>query len=553
MVLVLRLCCFIFMIALSAVLLRAQTDLLAGLTLEQKVAQMFMVSVYGPLPNEAGRAFLQRYQPGSLALFNSNAGTPEAVTAFTNAAQSAVVSSGGLPMLIAVDQEGGVIARLKDGFTEWPVPMLVTATGDLRIAYRVGQALAAELLAVGINMNLAPVADLNTNINNPVIGRRSYGTDPELTGQIVAAVTRGMQDAGVVATAKHFPGHGDTSVDSHTQLPIVEFDRDRLDKIELAPFRWTVAAGIETVMMAHIWLPALEPQQNLPASLSYNVVTGLLRQEWGYDGLIMTDALEMDAIDTVYSYGTAALMAVQAGNDVIAFGAHLTIEQQANAIDTVLAAVRSGMITEARIDESVRRILDVKQRYGILDWQPLDPAGARQRIDFEAHSALVQELFFAGTTVAYDRHNHVPVSAEKTAAIIYPVNRQQIYHQCSLYKNTVRWVGVSNSPTEDEITWAVDAAKRVDTVIVFTQNAFADPQQQQLVRRLPPEKTVAVALWSPYDWMTYSGVGAFIATYSPLSPGAEAASCAILFGAAPARGQLAVELGPQLPAGRRGS
>jgi beta-N-acetylhexosaminidase len=521
-----------------------------NLSLEQKVTQLFMVGFYGQQLNDSSRSFLQTWQPGSFALFNSNAGTPETVTGLTNDLQQTVIDSGSLPMLIAVDQEGGLIARLKDGFTEWPVPMLLTASANTDLASRVGTAFAQELKAVGINMNLAPVADLNTNPNNPVIGRRSFGTDPELTGQILAAYISGMQAEHVIATAKHFPGHGDTSVDSHTGLPIVTFDRSRLDQIELAPFRWTMAAGVETVMTAHIYLPALESQENLPASLSHSIVTGLLRNELGYTGLIMTDALEMDAVEAQFTHGDAAIQAILAGNDIVAFGAHLSLDQQAAAMQAVINAVYDGIIPESRIDESLQRILDVKSRYGVLDWQPLDPTTARDRMNLEAHAELVKEMFRAGITVAYDNNNRLPLTSESNAAIVYPANRPNLKRECSPYSATIQWIAVSDSPTPQEIAWAVDAGRRVDTVVVFTQNAYVDITQQTLVKSLPPEKTVAVALWSPYDWLKFPDVSAYVATYSPLAQ-ADSALCAILFGSAPAQGQLPIDLSPALSAGRR--
>ncbi|NOG52361.1 MAG: glycoside hydrolase family 3 protein [Chloroflexi bacterium] len=178
-----------------------------------KVAQMFLVGIYGPVLNEPNRRMLQDWQPGGAVLFVSNVGTPPEVTALINDWQQTVVDAGGTPMFIATDQEGGVIARLKDGFTTFPAMMLLTATGDVSLAMRTGEAMARELSAVGVNLNLAPVADLYTNLRNPVIGRRSFGSEPQRTGQMLAGLIRGMQAGGVMATAKHFPGHGDTRHD----------------------------------------------------------------------------------------------------------------------------------------------------------------------------------------------------------------------------------------------------------------------------------------------------------------------------------------------------
>jgi beta-N-acetylhexosaminidase len=520
-------------------------DLLTRLTLEQKVGQMFIVGLYGPTMNEPARNFLATMQPGGVVLFTSNTGTPDAVTRLTNSWQQTITDAGGVPLFISTDQEGGVIARLKDGFTEWPVPMVLTASGDVSLAYRTGQAMATELRAVGVNMDLAPVADLYTNLRNPIIGRRSFGSDPERTGKMLAALIRGMQAGGVLATAKHFPGHGDTDRDSHTSLPAVQYPRDELERVEFAPFRWTIAAGVESVMVAHIWYPAIDAEE-MPASLSQNVVTGILRDEMDFRGLAMTDAIEMDAIDTVYSYSQASVMAINAGIDLVAFGAHVSPDSQAKAMQAVIDAVKNGTIPQERIDASVRRILDSKERYGILDWTPLPPEEAGVRLRAPEHALLVDEIFEAGVTVAYDKNAVLPITPERNVLIIYPGIRPAIKFACEPLHNAanVRWSSLTESPSDAEIASAARAAEWGDTVIVFTQNADVDRQQQALVNALPKEKTVAVALFSPYDWQSFPDVSAYVTTYSPLEPSIPAV-CKLLFGAIPSRGQLPVALDGQ--------
>jgi beta-N-acetylhexosaminidase len=514
--------------------------IMAGMTLEQKVAQMFLVGIYGPQLNEPNREMLRQWQPGGAVLFVSNVGTPDRVTALINEWQSAVTGAGGVPMFVSTDQEGGVIARLKDGFTTYPAMMLLTATGDVSLAVRTGEAMARELSGVGINMNLAPVADLYTNLRNPIIGRRSFGSEPERTGQMLAGLIRGMQGGGVMATAKHFPGHGDTDSDSHTSLPVVSHSREELDRVEFAPFRWTIAAGVEAVMVAHIWYPALDPDAPIPSSMSRNVVTGLLREEMAFDGLIMTDAIEMDAIDTTLSYAEASIRAIEAGIDIVAFGAHLGPDTQAGAMQAVVDAVRAGRIPEERINESVRRILGAKARYGVLDWTPLAPESAAQRVDMPAGTALVGELFAAGVTIAYDQIDALPLPQDKSVALIYPASRPSIRTYCEGHPN-VTWIGVAESPSSGDIARAAGAARNADIAVVFTINAGTNREQQSLVNALPPEKTAAVALFSPFDWMTFPGVAAYMTTYSPL-PESIPAACAVLLGQIPARGSLPVAL-----------
>jgi beta-N-acetylhexosaminidase len=528
----------------------AQDDLLNSMTLEQKVGQMFIVNLFGGQMTEAGRDFLREWQPGGVVLIGENLGTPEAVNRLTNSFQQTITEAGGLPLLVAVDQEPGPISHLKDGFTQFPTPTLITATGDPQLAFQVGEATADELLAVGVNMNLSPIADLETNRNNPIIRRRSFGSDPAMVSPILAGYVEGLQAGGVLATAKHFPGHGDSSEDSHTGLPVIDLSRERLESVELAPFRAAISADVAVIMVAHIWYPALEPEPNTPASLSPNVVTELLRDELGYEGLIVTDAMDMDAIDTVYSYPDATIKAIQAGVDLV-IAAHISEATQAQAIQAVVDAVRNGTIPEERINESVRRILAAKERYGLLNWQPLDPTTASERIDLAGHEAVIEELFQKGTSVAFDRNGLIPVSDGQRVAIVYPATRIQVANECGQYRPDISWVGVSDSPSDEELGWARDAAGRADVAIVFTQNADENPQQGALVNALSPEKTVVTALFSPYDITRFPGIAAYMVTYSPARPAVPAA-CGILFDAIPATGRLAVELGYSFSVGLGG-
>ena len=521
--------------------------MIASMSLEHKVAQMFMVTLGGSVLTETGAAHLREWQPGGVVLFGENVGDPASVTRLTNAYQSTITGAGGVPLLISIDQEGGVVTRLTNGFTTFPAPVLIDAAGD-DMAFQVGQAVAQELSAVGINMNLAPVSDLETYKDNPIIFRRAWGSDPTMAGDAVAAFIRGSESLNVLATAKHFPGHGETRQDSHGELPTLDLSLDRLQSVEFVPFEHAISAGAAAVMVAHIWYPALEPQTGLPASLSSNIITGILRDQMGYNGLVMTDALDMNAVDLNYNFYDAVVMAVQAGADLLAMGPSIGQDVFEQAMQHVVDQVRAGVIPEERIDESVRRILETKQQYGILNWQPLDPATAADRVNLEAHAQLVDELYQKGVTVAYDRNNLVPIPADRKVAMIFLATRYQIQAECSQYSININWTGVSDNPTAEQISWAVQNASLADTVVVWTQGADKNPEQQQLVNALPPEKTIAVALWSVYDWQTYPNVAAYIATYTPARPAVPAA-CAILFGAAPATGRLPITLGVDLPAG----
>jgi len=507
----------------------------ANMTLEQKVSQMFMVSFFGTELTEVERDFLRDVQPGAVVLFGKNIESPEQVTRLTNDYQQTIIAGGGVPLLIAGDQEGGRIQHLQEGFTRFPLPMLWTATQNTDLAYQVGEAMATEMRAVGVNMNLAPVADLNTNIDNPIIGSRSFGSDVALVNPILTSFIRGLQDNGVVATVKHFPGHGDTSADSHIELPIVEHSRERLDVVEFAPFRSAIEAGVDVTMVSHIWYTALDSDPT-PASLSPRVVNRLLREEMGYDGVIMTDALDMDAIDTVYTAGGSAIQAILAGNDLIAIGAHVGTPTIQTAIDDVVNAVRDGEIDESRIDASVIRILQIKQDYGLFEWQPLEPFDVTERLNLEAHDALVTELFKQGVTVI-DAENMLPLQGD--VAIIYLATRPRIASECSEIDGDAVYIGVSGSPNVDEVSWAVSAGINADTVVVFTQNAIDNPQQRTLVDALPSEKTIVVALWNTSDMLMFPDVAGYILGYSPMLR-ATSVICDILVGRQTANGRFPI-------------
>ncbi len=518
-----------------------------SMTLEQKVGQMFIVSIYGDTINALGRDFITQWQPGGVALFGSNALNPTQITLLTNAFQTTSIQAGGVPLFIATDQEGGWIQRLREGFSAWPPIALLTASGDADLAFRVGQAMGAELRAVGVNMNLAPVADLDTNIDNPIIGRRSAGSNLDLLQITLPAYIAGLQSVGVSATAKHFPGHGDTLEDSHLTLPYVHDELDQLRARELQPFGFAVNGDVDAVMVGHIWFSAIDAEQVQPASLSYNIITGILRDEMGYDGVVMTDAMEMNAISAYYTIEQAAVQAVLAGNDMLAFGPNMGRDSQIIMLDAIVDAVRGGVIAEERINQSVRRILHVKAERGILDWQPLEPLEADQRIESIQAPALIQEMFERGVSVVFNHENLIPIQPAETVALIYPAGRLRIEWTCREHRAELQWaqIGMPDHPTDADIVNAVNLASGVDRVIVFTDNVRESTAYQRLVNALPLPKTIAIAYRSPYDAVAYPAVGAYMVTYAPHDEALQVA-CDILFGRALAHGRLSTNL-PILP------
>ncbi len=332
--------------------------LLAVLSVRDKIAQLVMPWIPGTYAAYDADAFdrveawIDSLHVGGLIV---SVGSPLDIAAKLNRLQG----RSGLPLLVASDLEGGTSIRFNGG-TPLPPNMGVAASGSDSAAYEMGRITALEARAVGIHLAFAPVADVNNNPDNPIINTRSFGEDPAEVGRLVAAEVRGLQDNGVLATAKHFPGHGDTGTDSHLSLPVIPSSWSRLDSVELVPFRSAIAAGVKVVMSAHIALPGIDPGQLRPGTVAPNVLTGVLRDSLKFDGMVVTDALDMGGITNAYG-ADASLRAFLAGADLL-----LQPADPAAAISTIEAAVASGQITPERLDASVRRVLQAKRDLGLF-------------------------------------------------------------------------------------------------------------------------------------------------------------------------------------------
>lgn len=311
--------------------------------------------------NTHARALVDDLAVGGIIFMGRNVESPAQMRRVTGELQDINRAHGRSPLFLGVDQEGGRVNRLNPPhFTREPSPKSIGDTGDPGAARKSAAVIGRELRSVGLNWDFAPVLDVNNNPKNPVIGDRSYGDDPGLVSRMGAAAVAGFQeDAGIIACGKHFPGHGDTDVDSHHALPVVGHDRARLDEIELAPFKAAIAAGVASIITAHIRFNRLDSE--LPATLSPSILTGILRRDLGFEGLIVTDCLEMKGIANHWGLGEAAILAVEAGADIL-LACHTWTAQRAIR-DALIDAVRSGRVPEARIDTSVKRILAAKSRW----------------------------------------------------------------------------------------------------------------------------------------------------------------------------------------------
>jgi len=292
--------------------------------------------------------------------------------------------------------------------------MVIGAAGDEQLAFKAGEVAATEARAVGVNIDFYPVVDVNNNPRNPIINLRSFGEDPVQVSKLAISYIKGIQSIGAFATLKHFPGHGDTSVDTHLGLAVINHPRERLDKVELVPFKAAIAAGVDAVMSSHIILPALDPMPGIPATLSRPILTGLLRDELKFNGLIFTDSMTMDAISKMFTPDRAAAMAVKAGVDFV-----LHSPDDDAAFKGIKAAVTSGEISEAQINASVERILRAKARLGLHVSRMTDVAAIAAKFGSRAHAAVAQEINDRGLTLIKDERNQVPLTAGRDANVLY--------------------------------------------------------------------------------------------------------------------------------------
>ncbi|WP_228974831.1 glycoside hydrolase family 3 protein [Streptomyces sp. DH12] len=511
------------------------------MTLEEKVGQLFVMRVYGHSATDPDQAdvdanlreigvrsaaeLIARYHVGGIIYFTwaRNTRDPHQIADLSNGIQRAgLTQRTPLPLLVSTDQEHGIVARVGEPATLVPGAMALGAAGSRGLAHRAAQIAGTELAALGIRQNYAPVADVNVNPANPVIGVRSFGADPRAVARLVAAQARGYEGAGVAATAKHFPGHGDTTADSHTHLPYIHHTREQWDALDAPPFRAAVAAGIDAIMTAHIVVPSLDPSED-PATLSRPILTGILREELGYDGVVVTDSLGMEGVRTKYGDDRVPVLALKAGCDQLLNPPRLDLAWKA-----VLAAVRGGELDEARIDESVLRILRLKARLGLFRDPYVTHAGVDRVVGRRAHLDAADRIAGATTTLLANdggllplnrlTHRDVLVVGADPASPSGTTGPPTATLAAALGELgfTATALSTGTAPTPARIEQAVAAAAGRDAVVVGTYDVSAASAQRTLVARLAATgvPVVVVALRNPYDAAHLTGQRAFLAAYA---------------------------------------
>lgn len=513
------------------------------LDLKSKIGQLFMCGFDGYEPTEGIRRLIGEYGLGGIIYFRRNLQDAEQVAGMTKALQAMAA----VPLLVSIDQEGGMVVRLEEGVTVMPGAMAIGAADDAELAYEAAKWSGAELRAAGVNMNFAPCLDVNNNPRNPVIGVRSYGEDPQKVARFGTSAIRGYQDGGMAAVAKHFPGHGDTSSDSHYELPVVPHGRDRLDAVELLPFRAAIAAGVDGIMTAHVVFPAYEPD-NVPATLSKRILTGLLRDQLGYEGVIVTDCLEMNAISETLGVARGAVEAVKGGADIILVSHRL--DRQIAALEAVYEAALAGEIPLSRIDEAVRRVWTLKEKRGLfVDTLPLAPDAAKAERAARLLSERAVTVVKGGKLLPIPHGNRTLVvwaEARVNTEVVEVIRQSWTLGEALRAEGlTVEEIAVGLEPTDAECAAVMSAAGSADTIVFASYDAGFSPSQTMLIRslcELEGSTFVLAAMRAPYDLLEAPAVPVYLCAYEN-KPTMMTALAGILTGRLPALGSQPVKIG----------
>jgi beta-N-acetylhexosaminidase len=526
------------------------------LTLEQAVGQKLMLAFEGSEPSMEILETIQSRSVGGITLFRHlNVENPSQVRSLTTALQEAAAKAGQPPLLIAADQEGGQLLAI-GGTTPFPGNMALGATSSVDLARETGAALGRELAAMGINVNYAPVCDVNNNPQNPVIGTRSFGEDSAMVAHLCAAMVEGLQSAGVAATAKHFPGHGDTSGDSHYGMPIEPHDRARLAQIELPPFTAAIEADVRLIMTAHLAFPNLNEGLALPSTLSPMVLEGLLREEMGFRGVIVSDAMNMAAIEQGAGLIVDAITAIAAGIDLLLLVGDAAVQK--DVYSALLQAAQRRLLPPAKITASAERVMALKQWLANMPQPSLDVVGCAE------HRDLAFEIAARSITLVRDEADLLPLRLPSNArvAVVVPQpidltpSDTSSYVICTLaqalrqYHPTVDEFVVPHAPSDADVAALRQQMTDYDTVIVGTINAYTQPNQAVLVKALLETgvPTVVVALRLPYDLQAYPNAPTYLCTYSILEPSMDAL-VGTLWGEIPFKGRLPVSIPKMYPVG----
>jgi beta-N-acetylhexosaminidase len=533
------------------------------MTLDEKIGQLLVPSTWGGFKSldspefQKLRSDVVDYHVGG---YHVSTGDAAGVAVVINELQHLAK----IPLLITADLEGGA-GYTMFGATRFPLAMAIGATGNETFAYEAGKASGEEGRALGISVDFYPVVDVQNNPGNPIINIRSFGEDPQRVAQLSTAYLKGVQDAGMIATAKHFPGHGDVATDSHLEMPVLNVDRARLEKVELVPFKAAIQAGVGAVMSAHMYVPAIEPEKGLPSTLSPHVLTGLLRDELKFSGLIITDAMDMHGITNTFGEVDADVRAFLAGADIILFPLHTDV-----AFNALKAAAQDGRITPERLDASVRRILEAKARLGLEHEQPVDVNRLSATVGSKAHRDLAQQISDSAVTLVRNDNGAVPLAPSADKRVLHinlldsragwregAVGRVTAAEMLKRFPKTIT-IQLDDGSNANEFNMARQMTDLVDAVVVtafirvaaYKGSIDLTPSQIAFLRDLSAKKKpfVFVEFGSPYVLLHIPELPSYIVTYDT-NPGSELSAIKAITGEIPFQGKLPVSLPGLYPVG----
>ena len=470
---------------------------LDAMTVEQKVGQIMIGYFNGPVLSPELADKIQNMHMGGVILYGvtGNIESTRQVVKLTGDIQKTAVDAGEIPLFISIDQEGGRVTRITNGMTVFPGNMSLGAAGDAKLASQAAAVMARELKILGINLNFAPDIDVNSNPDNPIIGTRSFGSSPAEVARLGIAVIDAYNEEGIISTAKHFPGHGDTSVDSHLGLPIVNRSLQQLNTVELAPFR-AVASKVPVIMTAHIVLPAIDSEH--PATLSPKALE-MLREDVGFEGLIITDSLGMGAIAKNWSLEEAAIQAFLAGADILLYGAdrESKVEDQVVVYEALVQAVNDGRISSARLDDSVRRILATKRQFGILT-EPMPKSELYSELASPKSLAVAEQVALQSITLVKNENHLLPLAKRQTP-IIWPEEMkaalQPLLAECPSLRPY--FIPLQATKADREAIKKVVAEEKA--VLIGSYNLHQNIAWRQLISSLDFKRAFVLSVRSPYD------------------------------------------------------
>lgn len=473
-----------------------------NLTSREKIGQRMVVGFPNTVVDNELEEFIKHYKIGNFILFKHNIESAAQVKALCERLQYLAKSYTGHNAFIAIDQEGGMVTRLSDDCVNIPGAMALAATENVDDIYMAGKITGEQLKALGINFDLAPVADINSNMDNPVIGVRSYGDEPQQVAKYSIAMMKGLSEAGVLTSAKHFPGHGDTNVDSHLSLPVVNKTSQELKECELVPFQSLIDAGIPAIMTTHIIFPAFE-EREIPATMSDKIITGLLKNELNFQGLVVSDCMEMSAIKKYYGSIEGIKYALQAGVDLVFISHTMSVAKEAS--DVLTDMLDNGELSTEEMDNSINKILSYKKKY------TNDDSEANNNFDVKAGIAFSKELLRKSLTPVQFPDKNIPKIDENTLFLgCLPVRATNVsnvsegeFHFANFMAKHFNAKGIltSHCPTMEELKDLLIPMREASSIVIATYNAHLFKEQLDLVRMAAMEnsKVIVFSLRNPYD------------------------------------------------------